>query len=225
MTIPVHHVNWEPCWRIIPTRYPEERILEKIADEEDVEALEELEQMTNERLRQERGEVAIIATNDWVSGPGSEYVMAPFTYRNPQGSRFSDGTYGVYYTAHRLETTIEEAKHHRQIFMSCTKEGPMRLEMRVLTADLDGDLHDIRGMKKKLAKVYGKTSYTVSQAFAHELMKDFSYGIAYDSVRHKGGQCAAVFRPTVLSHCQPERHMIFEWDGKKIDKVYELREY
>lgn len=224
MTIPIHHVRWEPCRRLIPTRYPEERVLEKIADKEDVETIEELEQMTNERLRQERGKVAIVAPKDWVSGPGSEYIMAPFTYRNPEGGRFSDGTYGVYYTAHTLETAIEEARHHRQVFMSRTKEGPMRLEMRVLTADLDGDLYDIRGMKKKIAKVYSKTSYRASQALAHELMKDFSYGIAYDSVRHKGGQCAAVFRPTVLSHCRPERHMIFEWDGKEIEKVYELKE-
>lgn len=225
MNFPVHHVRWEPCWRIIPTRYPEERILEKVADPKDVETILELEQMTNERLRQERGEVAIVASKDWVSGPGSEYIMAPFTYRNPGGSRFSDGTFGVYYAAHSLETAIEENKHHRQVFMSRTKEGPMRLEMRALTADLDGNLHDIRGMKKKAAKVYSKTSYTASQALAHELMKDFSYGIAYNSIRHKGGQCTAVFRPAVLSHCRPERHVIFEWNGKKIGKVYELREY
>lgn len=223
--IPVHHVRWEPCWRIISTRYPEEHIFGKIVDEEDIETLEELEQMTNERLRQERGEVAIIAPKDWVSGPGSEYIMAPFTYRNPEGSRFSDGTYGVYYTAHHLDTTIEEAKHHRQVFMSRTKEGPMRLEMRALTADLDGNLHDIRGLEKKMSKVYSETSYAASQALARELIKDFSYGIVYDSVRRKGGQCVAVFRPTVLSHCRLERHMIFEWDGKKIDKVYELHEY
>ncbi|MEK6544410.1 MAG: RES family NAD+ phosphorylase [Elusimicrobiota bacterium] len=225
MTIPVRHVGWEPCWRIIPTRYPEEKILEKVADSKDIETVSELEQMTNERLRQERGEVAIVAANDWARGPGSEYIMAPFTYRNPVGSRFSDGAFGVYYAAHSLQAAIEENKHHRQTFMSHTNEGPMRLEMRVLAADLSGDLHDIRGMARKLPRVYSKTSYVASQNFAYELMKDFSYGIAYDSVRCKGGQCVAIFRPAILSHCRPERNLIFEWDGKKIDRVYELREF
>ena len=57
------------------------------------------------------------------------------------------------------------------------------------------------------------------------LVKESSYGIAYDSVRNKGGQCAAIFRPPMLSNCQRERNLVFEWDGKKIGVVYELREY
>lgn len=100
----------------------------------------------------------------------------------------------------------------------------MRLEMRVLAADLDGNLHDIRGMRKKLPKVYSRTSYAASQELADRLVKESSYGIVYDSVRHKGGQCVAALRPPVLSNCQRERHLIFEWDGEKIGKVYELRE-
>ena len=224
MNIEVNRVQWESCWRIIPTRYPEERILAKVADPDDVDLISDLEQMTNDRLRQERGEVAIVAPNDVISGPGSEYIMASFTYRNPEGSRFSNGQHGVYYTARTLPTAIEETKHHRQIFMSHTKENPMRLEMRVLTADLDGNLHDIRGMQKKLPQVYSRTSYAAAQELGGRLVKESSYGIAYDSVRNKGGQCAAIFRPPVLSNCQRERNLVFEWDGKKIGKVYELRE-
>ena len=30
--------------------------------------------------------------------------MAAFTHLNPEGSRFSDGSYGVYYAAHTLAT-------------------------------------------------------------------------------------------------------------------------
>jgi hypothetical protein len=225
MNIPIHRVQWEPCWRIIPTRYPEEQILEKVADPGDAGILSDLESMTNARLRQERGEVAIVAPMDWVSGPGSEFIMAPFTYRNPEGSRFGNAQRGVYYAARALPTAIEETKHHRQIFMSRTKEEPMRLEMRVLTANLNGKIHDIRGLEKKLPQVYSRISYGASQELADRLAKESSYGIAYDSVRHKGGQCVAALRPSVLSHCQRERNLIFEWDGKKIAKVYELHEY
>ncbi len=225
MSIPVNRVRWEPCWRIMPTRYPEERILAKVADPNDLDLISGLEQMTDDRLRQERGEVAIVAPIDIVSGPGSEHIMAPFTYRNPEGSRFSSGQHGVYYTARTLPTAIEETRHHRQVFMSRTNEGPMRLEMRVLTADLDGKLHDIRGMQKKIPPVYSRTSYAASQELGDRLVKESAYGIAYDSVRHKGGECAAIFRPPVLSNCRRERSLVFEWDGEKVEKVYELREY
>ena len=200
-------------------------MLEKVADPDDVEVVSALELMTNERLRQERGDVAIVASVDLVSGPGSEYIMAPFTYRNPEGSRFSGGQHGVYYAARDLSTAVEETKHHRQIFMGRTQEPAMRLEMRVVIADLNGRLHDIRGMQKKLPQVYSRTNYAASQELADRLVKDSSFGIAYDSVRHKGGQCAAVLRPPILSRCRQERHLIFEWDGKKVDKVYELHEY
>jgi hypothetical protein len=52
-----------------------------------------------------------------------------------------------------------------------------------------------------------------------------SYGIVYDSVRHKGGQCAAVFRPPVLSRCRSAGFLAFDWNGLEVAKVYELREY
>jgi hypothetical protein len=76
-----------------------------------------------------------------------------------------------------------------------------------------------------MPQVYSRTSYAASQELADRLVKESSFGIAYDSVRHKGGQCVAVLRPPVLSNCERERNLIFEWDGKKIEKVYELHEY
>jgi hypothetical protein len=44
--------------------------------------------------------------------------MAPFTHINVLGSRFSDGTYGVYYAAARLDTAIRETIHHFSKFAS-----------------------------------------------------------------------------------------------------------
>lgn len=223
--IQVRAVRWSPSWRVIPTRYTEDRILRKVADADDLEITSGVEQMTSDRRRQEDEEVALVPPRDVVTGPGSEFIMAAFAYRNKEGSRFSDGGHGVYYAAKSKPTAVEETKYHREIFMSRTNEGPMRLEMRVLTAELQGDLHDLRGLQKKLPAVYHRSRYSASQALAKDLVLADSYGIVYDSLRHKGGECVAVFRAPILSRCRPEGLLAFDWNGSEVSKVYEMREY
>lgn len=223
--IEVRAVRWSPSWRVIPTRYAEDRVLRRVSDAEDLELTSALEQMTSDRRRQDDGEIALVPPRERVTGPGSRFIMAPFIYRNPDGSRFSDGVHGVYCAARAQATAVEETRYHRAVFMSRTKEGPMRLEMRVLTADLDGELHDVRGLRKERAALYHRTNYSSSQALARELLEESSAGIVYDSVRHKGGQCAAVFRPTVLSRCRSAGLLAYDWNGAEIERVFELREY
>ena len=196
----------------------------KVAPPEELDIIVQLAEMTNDRLRQERGELLFLPKEDWVKGL-HEYVLAPFAYRNPEGSRFSDGTYGVYYAGKDLHTAVEEIKYHRALFLARTQEPAMQLPMRILTADLSGDLHDIRGSRKKFSGFYNKSNYLAAQSLGRALSAERSHGIVYNSVRHNGGECVAVFRPQVLNRCCVNGHMIFEWDGTKINKVYELREY
>ena len=75
---------------------------------EDWDALIQIESMTNARLRDERGEAVLVEEQDRVKGPGSSLIMAAFTHINRNGSRFGDGTYGVYYSAPLEETCIRE---------------------------------------------------------------------------------------------------------------------
>ena len=144
---------------------------------------------------------------------------------NPDGSRFSDGRYGVYYAAASLETAVAETTYHREKFLSYTKEKPMRLEMRTVIARLDGLFHDIRLLRSRLAAVYDPVSYAESQKFGRSLWSGGSKGIAYQSVRHKSGQCAAAFTPEVLHHAREERTLFYDWDGKSIVQVHHLKEF
>jgi len=212
--IPVRRIVWKPCWRIIPSRYPSIHPFERVADPDDFELLCEIESITNDRLHEE----------DRVSGPGSLYIMAAMTHLNPQGSRFSDGTWGVYYAAREFDTAIAETRYHRTLFMLATREKPMNLEMRVLTADLKGNLHDIREPGVVSKEVYSPQRYGASQKIAQRLRSRNSPGIVYHSVRKEKGQCVAVFQPTVLSHCRIVKHLIYRWDGAVIRDVYEIRE-
>ena len=194
-----------------------------MVDPADLEAVLELESMTNPRLRDEAGIIGLVPREDRVSGPGTSVIMAPFTHLNPEGSRFTDGSYGVFYAARDLGTAIAETKHHRERFLRATMQPGMEIDMRVYLVDLTGHLHDLRGRKSACPLVYREDSYQVSQSLARELRGGGSDGLVYDSVRNEGGECAGVFRPRLLSSCRQERHLCYVWDGREIADIYEKR--
>ena len=223
MTPPVVRVAWKPCWRIVPSRFPPIQLFERVTDPEDLEAIFELESLTNPRLRDETGDIRLVPPEDRIGGPGTSIIMAAFTHLNPEGSRFSDGSYGVFYAAGDLDTAIAETKLHRARFMRATAQSRMELDMRVYAIDLDGDLHDLRGRRAAFSLVYRHDDYAAAQYLAKTLREDGSNGIAYDSVRRNGGECAAVFRPPLLANARQERHLCYVWDGRQIATVYEKR--
>lgn len=206
-------VSWRPSWRIVPSRFPPVGLFDRIAAPEDLDALFELEGLTNPRLRQELGELSLVPPKRRVSGPGTTPIMAAFTHINPDGSRFSNGNRGVYYAAHERDTAIAETIHHRGNFLRHTREPPCVLQMRCYLADVTGRFHDIRGGWPQL---HDPDSYAPSQAAATSWHASGSDGIVYDSVRHSGGQCVAVFYPDLLSPARQGPHLYYHWDGLQI---------
>ena len=221
--IPIVGVDWRPCFRIVPSRFPPISLFEEVADPADLDAVFQIESMTNGRLRDQAGDISLIPLEDRVSGPGSTPIMAAFTHLNPEGDRFTDGTYGVFYAGRTIETAIAETRYHRVKFLRATNEPAQELDMRVYAVDLDAELHDIRSMCESHPALYHSTSYGVSQGIALQLREIGANGIVYASVRHEGGECAAVFRPRLLSNCRQERHLCYVWDGKTISMIYEKR--
>lgn len=222
---PLTPIRWQPCYRIVPGRFPPINLFEQVADPEDLEAIFAIEAMTNERLRAEVGELQLVPPEDRVSGQGSSAIMAAFTHLNPQGDRFSDGRYGVFYAGNTIETAVAETRHHRARFLAATDEPAQEIDMRVYAVDLDGELHDIRGMRESHPDFYHPSSYAISQEFASKLRGGGSEGIVYMSVRHPDEECAAVFRPRLLSNCRQERHLCYVWNGQEISAIYEKRDF
>ena len=169
MDIPTSEVRWTPCYRIIPSRFPPISLFEAVADPADLEAVYAIEAMTNDRLRDEAGELSLVPPEDRVSGPGTSAIMAAFTHLNPVGDRFTDGSYGVFYAGRTLATAIAETRHHRTQFLKATDEPAQELDMRVYAVDLDASLHDIRGQREALPALYHPSSYAVSQETARTL--------------------------------------------------------
>lgn len=169
MSVALAAIEWRPCYRIIASRFPPILLFEKVADPEDLEAIYQIEAMTNDRLRDEAGELGLVPPEGRVSGSGSSPIMAAFAHLNPAGDRFTDVCYGVFYARNTVETAIVETKHHRAKFMEATSEPAQELDMRVYAVDLVANLHDIRTMRQSHAQLYHATMYSVSQAFAADL--------------------------------------------------------
>lgn len=225
LTPEVTAISWKPCWRIIPSRFPPIQLFERITDPSDLEAIFELDSITNPRLHEEVGNLDLVVVEERVSGPGTSVIMAAFTHLNPSGGRFSGRHNSVFYGAKTLSTAISESRYHRERFMQNTGQPATQLDMRVYSIDLTGKLHDLRGKKDELPLIYDKDDYAASQQLASTLRKSKSNGLVYDSVREQNGECAAVFRPSLLSNARQERHLCYVWDGNQITDVYEKREF
>jgi hypothetical protein len=211
--------QWRPSHRLVPSRFPPVGLFDRVARPEDLPAIFALEAMTNDRVRDETGELSLVAPEDRISGPGTTPIMAAFTHRNPEGSRFCDGSFGVYYCALEVETSLAEVRYHQAQFLRRTGEGPMRLELRLYLADLDARLVDVR----RRPELHRPDDYKPSQALGGKLHAEHRDGILYRSVRRSGGTCAAVFRPRLLSRCRQSRHYAFHFDGNDIVAIDELR--
>lgn len=207
---------WTPSYRIIPSRFPPIDVFERIADPADLDVAYALDALTNPRLRDEAGDLRLVPDGERISGPGSSYIMAAFTHLNPQGSRFSDGSFGVYYAGDCLETAIAETAYHAARRLAETAEPAQDLEMRVLMADLDAVLWDLRGPDQAGLFDPDPAAYGPGQAVARRAREAGVDGLLYPSVRHPGGECAAVLRPKVLARVRQSRHLVYPWDGRGI---------
>ena len=227
MTPPLSQVTWKPCWRLVPSRFPPTGLFDRVASPEDLEIVLHIEGLTNDRLREQAGDISLIAPEDRRVGPGTTPVMAAFTHLNPDGSRFTNGEYGVYYAAKVIDTAIAETRFHRARFLAATNEPPIEVDMRSYASDLEAAMHDLRGLQEALPAIYDRdpANYSAAQTLAGKLRNDGSNGIVYDSVRNTGGECVAIFRPPVLSPVRQGPHLCYVWDGRSITSVYVKNRY
>jgi hypothetical protein len=211
--------QWQPSHRLVPSRFPPVSLFDRVARPEDLDAVFEIEALTNDRVRDEVGEITLVPPEQRISGPGTTPIMAAFTHLNPEGSRFSDGSFGIYYCAQELDTALAEVRYHQARFLRRTREGPLRLELRLYLADLDARLTDVR----KLADCHRPDDYGPSRKVGIAMRSAGRDGVLYRSVRHAGGTCAAVFRPRLLSRCRQSRHYAFQYDGNDVVAVDEIK--
>jgi len=204
------------AWRIIPSRFPPVDLFRDVAPTKDWQYLNDLEGRTNERLRAEAAPGGLIRAEDRLEGSSSHYILGPLSHPNLDGSRFSDGTFGVLYAALDFDTAVAEVKRTREAFLRSTSEPATRIDMRCIMLDVRGEFHELRGAAGRQYRRVDK-----SRQLGCRLRDEGSWGIVFDSDARPGGTCIAVFRPPVLTNPRQERHFAFVWDGQRITEMYE----
>jgi hypothetical protein len=212
-------------YRIIATCHPPVDFFEKHVPTEMMEALWALESQTNSRLLDEVGDLRLVAPEDRVTGPCATIVMAAFTHIGFP-SRFTDGSYGVYYAGRSEETAIRETVHQRELIARDAHLDAGQFEMRVWLGQIQRPLHDITGPEydELHDDAPRPEDHPKAQAFAKQLRADAAWGLYYRSVRHKGGECIAAFRPPTVSLPTQGALLVYVWNGEKIDQVFSRSE-
>jgi hypothetical protein len=207
-------------YRLVPSCFPPIRLFEHLLDPDELETAYTLEALTNPRLRDEVGDIRLVAPAERVVGPGSSPVMAAFTHIG-QPSRFTDGSYGVYYAGLTLEVAIAETVYHRERFLAATGEPPCTVTQRCYIGRIAQPLHDIRGAAYD--HLHAPDDYAPSQRFGREMRALESWGLHYRSVRRPGGECVAILRPRALKNVRQGAHYGYIWDGRRITDVLQLK--
>jgi RES domain len=219
---PVTAIRLRDTHRLVPSRHPQIGIFDAIAAPEDLQATIELAGWTDDRLLAELGVIRAIPAAEWVVGPMASVIMAAFCHPDPRGARFNDAQLGAWYAGRALETAHAEVIHHRTRELEEIGLLDARVQMRQYLADFDAEFHDIRGDDAAFAPPYHPDSYEASQAFALELRAGGSNGVLYRSVRHRGGECVACFRPRLVTNVRVAGHFEYRWSGPRRPAVTRL---
>ena len=196
-------------FRVIAHRRNEERIADRLPSVTDRAALDEIEAITNPRRK-------------FPGSDSNDMVIASFVYSG--ASRFTDGSYGVYYAAFEQRTAIAESAYHTARFLAYTNTRPTLIYKRVLTANIRGAYDDIRATPLD-DPIYDPDpeKYAAAQAYALPLYAaDAVDGIVYTSVRAADGTCVVAFRPRLISDCTTAGFLAFSYDGTRIDDMFAI---
>ena len=218
MTPALSRVRWRRTYRLIRSIYPPIDLFEDIADPADWELIANAEAKTNPRVRDALGAIRLVPVERRVSGAGASWVIAPFCHvSRDRPSRFSEGSYGVYYAGNRFEVALHETVYHYERFMRATDEAPSQADFRELVGSIDRRLHDIR-KDDRFTDALDADDYTASQRLARRMRDgEDSDGIVYPSVRYPAGEAIAAFWPDVISIPTQARHLCYRWNGAQID--------
>ena len=219
--LPILDIRQQRGYRLINSKFPPIALFDDVADEEEFRTLYEIQALTNPRLNNDAGNLDYLPRQDIPFGiPGCSYAVGPFTHINPQGSRFSDGAYGMLYLAQDMPTALAEVRYHQECYWrQVTGLKYDRLVMRGLVFTFDAaPAHDALVLPPS-HPVYASDDYTDARRLGAVLKKAGSAAVRYRSVRNAGAVCWGLFSPKGVTRVVQSTHYEFIWQGGRISKI------
>ena len=203
------------AYRLVNSKFPPIALFDDVANPEECEALYQIQALTNPRLQNEVGRIELIPRSEIPFGiTGCSYAIAPFTHVNPDGSRFSNGSFGVLYLAATMEAALAEVHHHQDKYWSNIQNlNYERFVFRGLSCSfVDHSMKDATSLPMSHS-IYDPDDYTYARSVG-KIVKDAGLmGLRYNSVRLPGSYCWALMSPKPVSSIVQTAHYEMIWNG------------
>ena len=140
-------------------------------------------------------------------------------FKNHQQSRFSDGTFGVWYGSETIETTVYESAFHwysgllsdagfeREVVVS---------ERKIYSVTCEASLLDCRKAVRVFPELLHPSDYSYTQSVGARIHHEGHPGLIMQSVRRTDGENIAVFNPAVLTNPREIGHLTYKLDRDSI---------
>jgi hypothetical protein len=138
---------------------------------------------------------------------------APFTYFNPDGTRFYPPEQPALELAEDIQTALAVSVRKREAFLASTRQASIGLEMRVLTRSVTGRFADCTHWDPELGQAERRS---LGQAVAAAGLD----GLLFRPVERRSGICASVLHGGALGRAVQADHFKFVWDGSRISTLY-----
>lgn len=204
------------AYRLINSKFPPIALFDDVANGDEFDALYQIQALTNPRLLNEVGAIELIARDQIPFGiPGCSYATAPFTHVNPDGSRFSDGSFGVLYVADNMETALAEVAYHQNKYWSKVENlSYERFVFRGLTCRFsDAGMKDA-SVLPMTDSIYHADDYSHSHQLGKAVKGAGSAGLKYGSVRSVGNRCWALMTPASVISIHQTAHYEMIWNDR-----------
>ena len=208
-------VEWLKYFRIIRTAYPQIELFEDVQQNPaDWESVIESKYEEDATFWNSAGILSNVPPTRRVGGSGASWVMSPFVHNSP--SRFSNGSYGIFYAGNSEQVAIDETIYHHERQMSDFQAVPNRTsDFQLLVGSIATELHDV----DHVPGTRDPDDYNLSQQAGMELRNAGSDGVTWRRLRHTAGRCIGVYWPDVVTIPVATARYSYHWDGARVDLI------
>lgn len=203
--------------RLVTTARLRAAVLAPLVDDEDeLQALAEIEGATSARMLAEDRGISGLAANELVYDvPHARFINASFAYAKPQQpNRFNGADRGAWYAALDVATCLREVAYHLTNALADAGDYNAIVEYAEMFCSLAGEFLDLRQVPDHPSLDPDKAkAYPIGNALAESARAAGLNGIIYPSVRHPGGTCLVALRPAAVQSVRQGAVYRMIWSG------------